>query len=140
MLHDYRTLLRNRNYLRLLARSLVGGGLRVRVDPSDVVQETYLKAHREFARFLGSGEPELVAWLRRILVHNLADLVKHHRARGRDFRREEPLEDLLERSSLALQQALAAPISSPGDRAARREQAVLLADALARLPDDYREV
>ena len=33
-----------------------------------------------------------------------------------------------------------APQSSPSQRASRREQAVLLADALGRLPEDYREV
>jgi RNA polymerase sigma-70 factor (ECF subfamily) len=35
---------------------------------------------------------------------------------------------------------LAASISTPSQHAVRREQAVLLADALGRLPDDYREV
>jgi RNA polymerase sigma-70 factor (ECF subfamily) len=129
-----------RNYLRVLARSLIGGALRIRLDPSDLVQETYLKAHREFGRFLGSGEPELVVWLRQILVHNLADQAKYHRSQGRDVRREEPLAALLDRPSLDVQGALAAPISSPVDRAAGREQAVLLVDALARIPADYREV
>ena len=36
--------------------------------------------------------------------------------------------------------ALAAPLSSPSSIASRREQAVLLADALEKLPADYREV
>jgi len=40
-----------RNYLRLVARSLIGGALRVQLDPSDLVQETFLKAHRDFGRF-----------------------------------------------------------------------------------------
>src|SRR5215468_8039016 len=57
-----------RNYLRLMARSLISQPLRVRLDASDLVQETFLKAHREFPTFLGSTEPELVAWLRQILV------------------------------------------------------------------------
>ena len=38
----------------------------MRVDASDVVQKTFLKAHREFRQFLGSSEPELTAWLRQI--------------------------------------------------------------------------
>src|SRR5205807_1106448 len=46
----------------------------------------------------------------------------------------------LGRSSQALPHAVADPGTSPSDRAARREQAVLLADALGRLPEDYREV
>jgi RNA polymerase sigma-70 factor (ECF subfamily) len=54
--------------------------------------------------------------------------------------REEPLEAILDRSSLAIRERLAAPISSPSSHANRREQAVLLADALEALPADYREV
>ncbi len=65
-----------RNYLRLMARSLICQPLRVRLDASDLVQEAFLKAYREFPGFLGSSEPELVAWLRQILVRSLADQVK----------------------------------------------------------------
>ncbi len=129
-----------RNYLRLQARALIGGGLRVRLDPSDLVQETFLKAHRDFGQFVGTTEAELVAWLRQILVRGLADQVKRHQARGRDYRRQESLEAMLERSSIEAHEALARGPSSTGSRARRREQAVLLADALATLPADYREV
>jgi RNA polymerase sigma-70 factor (ECF subfamily) len=129
-----------RNYLRLMARSLINQPLRVRLDASDLVQETFLKADREFAGFLGSTEPELVAWLRQILVRSLADQIRRHRARRRDYRREESVEVLLDRSSLAIQEKLAAPVSSPSVHSSRREQAVLLADALEKLPADYREV
>jgi RNA polymerase sigma-70 factor, ECF subfamily len=129
-----------RNYLRLMARQLISQPLRARIDASDLVQETFLKAYRDFAGFLGTSEPELVAWLRQILVRTVADQVKRHRAKGRDYRREEPLDVMLDRSSLAIQQALAVPVSSPSSRVSRREQAVLLANALEKLPDAYREV
>jgi RNA polymerase sigma-70 factor (ECF subfamily) len=129
-----------RNYLRLLARTQIDLALRVRLDPSDLVQETLLEAHRDFPQFLGTTEKELVTWLRRILVRNLADQVKHHKAQARNWKREESLEVLLDRSSSAAEQALAKGISTPSALASRREQAVLLADALARLPPDYREV
>ena len=75
-----------RNYLRLVARSLISSALRVKLEPSDLVQETFLKAHREFTQFAGRSEPELVAWLRRILVRSLANQVKHHRRQVRDHR------------------------------------------------------
>jgi RNA polymerase sigma-70 factor (ECF subfamily) len=129
-----------RNYLQFLARALISQPLQARLDASDLVQETFLKAYREFAGFHGSGEPELVAWLRQIMVRTLADQVKRHRAKVRDFRREQSLEAILDRSSLAIQERLAAPLTSPSSRAIRREQAVLLADALETLPADYREV
>jgi RNA polymerase sigma-70 factor (ECF subfamily) len=129
-----------RNYLKLVARSLIGAALRVKVEPSDLVQETFLKAHREFAGFAGRGEPELVAWLRRTLARTLADQVKHHRRKGRDHHRQESLDLLLERSGATIQHALASHAPSPSEGASRREQAVLLADAVAQLPPDYREV
>jgi RNA polymerase sigma-70 factor (ECF subfamily) len=74
------------------------------------------------------------------LVNTLANQAKHHQAQGRDYRRRQSLEAMLDRSSLAVQRALASPISSPSAQAMRREQAVLLADALEQLPAHYREV
>jgi RNA polymerase sigma-70 factor (ECF subfamily) len=112
----------------------------VRRHASDLVQETLLEAFRDFQHFAGSTEKELVAWLRRILVRNLADQVKHHKAQMRNWRRQESLEAILDRSSSAVEQALAKGISTPSAQAAWREQAVMLADALAQLPPDYREV
>src|SRR5437870_6959456 len=81
-----------RNYLRLLARTQIDLTLRVRLDPSDLVQETLLEAHRDFPQFAGTTEKELVVWLRRILVRNLADQVKHHKAQVRNWKRQESLE------------------------------------------------
>jgi RNA polymerase sigma-70 factor, ECF subfamily len=129
-----------RNYLRLVARALIGQALRVRLDASDLVQETFLKASREFGQFLGSTEPELTAWLRQILVRTLSNQAKHHRRQGRDYQRQESLEAMLDRSSAAVHRALATPSESLSAHAFRREQAVLLADALEKLPAHYREV
>jgi RNA polymerase sigma-70 factor (ECF subfamily) len=128
------------NYLRVLARAQLDRSLRVRLDESDLVQETLLEALRDFRQFAGSSERELVGWLRRILVRNLADQVKRHRAHARDWKRQESLEALLDRSCQEVHDALGRDVSTPSAQAARREQAVLLADALARLPDDYARV
>jgi RNA polymerase sigma-70 factor (ECF subfamily) len=129
-----------RNYLRLQARTLIGRALQVRLDPSDLVQDTFLEAAHDFAAFAGSTEAELIAWLRQILIRNLADRVRHSQADKRDVRREESLEVLLEHSRQAAEQALALAGSSPSVQARRREEAVLLADALEALAEDYREV
>ncbi len=104
------------------------------------MQETFLKAHRQFADFAGRDEPELMAWLRRILVRTLADQANYHRSRARNVRRQVSLEALLEQAGGAAQQALADSLPSPSSMAVRRERAVLLADALEKLPADYREV
>ncbi len=129
-----------RNYLRFLARAQIGSTLRVRLDSSDLVQETLLDAHRGFEKFCGTSEAELVAWLRRILVRNLADQLRHDRRQKRTRERQESLEAMLERSSLSVHEALARGISSPSAQAVHREQAVLLADAISRLPADDQEV
>jgi RNA polymerase sigma-70 factor (ECF subfamily) len=129
-----------RNYLRLLARSLIGSAIQVRLEPSDLVQETFLEAHRDLGSFTGRTEAELLVWLRRIMVRNAMDQAKRHGAQRRDVRHQESLEVLLDRSGQEAHEALASRLSTPSARAARREQAVLLADALARLPADYREV
>ena len=51
-----------------------------------------------------------------------------------------PLADDLDQSSRALNDGLVASQSTPSQQAVRREQAVILADALQDLPEDYREV
>ena len=130
-----------RDYLALLARLQIGRRLQSKVDASDLVQETFLQAHEHFARFRGSTEGEFVSWLRQILAATLANLVRHYcGTRRRDVRLERDLAAELDESSRAMDQSLVAKHSSPSQRAARREQAVLLANALARLPVEYREV
>lgn len=130
-----------RNYLTLLARVQIGRRLQGKVDAADILQETFLEAHRDVARFRGSSEREFLAWLRQILASILANQVRHYfGAKRRDVRLERELADDVDRSSLAMDHALVAPQSSPSREAARREQSVMLADALDKLPEDYREV
>jgi RNA polymerase sigma-70 factor (ECF subfamily) len=128
-----------RSYLMLLARLQIGRRLQGKADSADLVQEAFLEATEHFDQFRGSSEAELAAWLRQILVSRLATLVRHYcRTQRRDVRLERQLADELEQSSRCL--GLVAPGSTPSQRAVRREQSVLLADALDRLPEDYREV
>jgi RNA polymerase sigma-70 factor (ECF subfamily) len=130
-----------RPYLMLLARLQIGHRLRRKVDPADLVQETFLRAHRRFSHFIGTSEGELVSWLRQILATTSAALVRSYLGRKcRDLRLEHQLTLELDQSSRCLESALHAKTSSPSHQAARREQAVLLAAALEQLPEAYREV
>lgn len=129
-----------RNYLRLAARTGLGAGLRGKADPSDLVQETLLKAHHHFDQFQGATEAELVAWLRQILARNLADLARKYRASSRRLAKEQSLEELLISASQNLSALVANNGQSPSRSAQHRELSVVLADALAELPADYREV
>jgi RNA polymerase sigma-70 factor (ECF subfamily) len=130
-----------RNYLELLARLQIGRRLQSKVDAADVVQETFLDAHAAFAEFRGSTERELVAWLRQVLACNLASLIRRYfGTQRRDVHLERQLAADLDQSSQALDRGFVAATTSPSQQAEQREQAVLLADALGRLPPDYREV
>jgi RNA polymerase sigma-70 factor (ECF subfamily) len=130
-----------RNYLALLARLQIGRRLRGKVDPEDLVQETFLKAHRDFPLFQGTSEAQLAAWLRQILAAQLAMSVRRYLGtQRRDVRLERELAKAVDQSSRVLDGGLIAQQSTPSQRAIRREQAVLLADELEKLPPDYREV
>ena len=128
-------------YLMLLAEVQLDRKLRAKVDASDVVQHTFLEAFRDFGQFRGGSEGELTAWLRQILSRNLAqELRRYQGTKRRDVRLERSLDHELDASSLALERGLVAEGSSPSREAMRRESAVILADALNKLPKDYREV
>jgi RNA polymerase sigma-70 factor (ECF subfamily) len=136
-----RLLARYQTYLTLLARIEVGRRLQGKLDPADLVQETFLEAHRHFPVFRGATEPEFTAWLRRILAGILANTVRHYfGTQARDPRLERELLAALDLSASALVAQLPAAGPSPSEDASRREQAVRLADALDRLPPDHREV
>jgi RNA polymerase sigma-70 factor, ECF subfamily len=129
------------HYLTLLARVQFGRRLQGKLDPADVVQETFLQAHSHFANFRGTSEAEFTAWLRRILACVLSNTMQYYfGTQARNPRLEQEIEGVLGQSSAELAGQLAAPDTSPSEAASRREQAVLLADALGELPPDYREV
>ena len=134
----------NRAYLALLARTQIDLNLQGRVDASDVVQETFLDACRDFENFRGTSQGEWVAWLRKILSNNLARVVQRQvAAQKRSTRREVSLEQqvaAMERSSARIETALVGRFRSPGSEAQRCERAARVADQLARLSSDYREV
>src|SRR3974390_1617541 len=81
-----------RNYLSLLARLQIGRRLQGKADPADLVQETFLEAHRNFGLFRGHTEAEFVAWLRQILAGRLGLLLRRYfGTKGRDVRLEREL-------------------------------------------------
>jgi RNA polymerase sigma-70 factor (ECF subfamily) len=130
-----------RNYLELLARLQIGRRLQGKVDASDLVQETFLEAYAAFAQFRGTTEEELMSWLRRSLATNIASVGRRYwGTQRRALRLERDLADELDQSSRVLDQGLMAKGSSPSHQAARKEQGVLLADAMRNLPEHYREV
>ena len=129
-----------RNYLRLIAATCFERQLRGKADPSDVVQDALVKVHENFHQFRGATERELLAWMRTIVARLLTDLRRRFLGAERQVGRERSLEKVVDRSSLILEGLLAKRQDSPSTRARQREQSVLLADALAQLGPDDREV
>lgn len=129
-----------RDYLVALARIHLFGWLGTRLDASDLVQETLVRAHEAREQFRGSSEPELRAWLRSILARTLANAARHHEQAKRNVRQERSLDHALEESSRRLDAWLAADQTSPSQHVLRDERYAQLALALERLPDDQRAV
>jgi RNA polymerase sigma-70 factor (ECF subfamily) len=125
-----------RDYLLLLARAQLGDRLRSKVEPSDIVQQSLLEAHRDRAAFRGG---DVASWLRRILARNIANAARDLGRARRDPTRERSLEAALDQSSARVERFLADGGSSPSVRAQRNERVLLLAGALASLSDDQRE-
>jgi RNA polymerase sigma-70 factor (ECF subfamily) len=132
----------HRGYLRALARLQLSTRpwLAARLDASDLVQQTLLRAHAARAEFRGKTTAELVAWLRQILHHTLANALRENARAKRDVGAERALAAELAASSCRLDAWLAADHTSPSERAERHERVAALAAAIDALPPDQREV
>lgn len=130
---------RYRDYLRLLARLQLPARLQGKLDASDIVQLTLLKAYQKLDQLRGQTAAEEAAWLRQILAHTLANAIRDFGRECRDATLERSLEASLDHSSARLEAWLAAEQSSPSEQAQRNEQTLQLAQALATLPDLQRE-
>ena len=130
---------RFRAYLRMVARLQFDPRLRTKLDPSDVVQQTMLQAHRALKDFRGSTDAEMAAWLRQILARNLMHVKRDYGRQRRDVARELSLEAAVERSSVRIDAWLARKESHPSERVVRQEISLQLAEALESLPASQRQ-
>src|SRR5262249_31093141 len=92
----------------------------------------------DFGGFQGATAGELRAWLRQLLLHNLANFSRRYReTRKRAIGREQALPG---DSPCAAGEAIAANPPSPSGRGMAREEAESLERAVQRLPEDYRRI
>ncbi len=128
-----------REYLLFVANREIDSELRAKVAPSDVVQESFVHAHAAFDRFVGQTDEELRAWLRRILVNNLATARRRYRATAsRSLAREVALQDIQAMGPRAAE--LATDTKSPSKYASLQEERGAVEHVLAGLPAEYQEL
>lgn len=130
-----------RNYLCLLARiqiATLDPVLRVRLEVSDLVQETLLKAHMAADQLRSSDEHVKLPWLRRILSNTLIDSLRKLSGGRRNVDLERSLESELEQSSSRLEAFLESQDPSPSEQVDSQDKLHRLSSALGELPEDQR--
>lgn len=124
-----------RHYLLVVANAQIDPDLQAKGGGSDLVQETFMEACRDFPRFQGSTEQDLLGWLQRILANNAEDFRRAYRqTAARDLKREKRVSD-----SNNLEK-LPGDGETPSAEFRDREKAELLERAMARLSEEYRLV
>ena len=128
----------HRQYLRRIVELRFDNRLRARIDPSDVVQETQMEAHRRFADYLRRRPMPFKLWLRKTAQQRLCDLQREHLvAQNRSVGREKPQPD---HSSLMLAAPLAGRGPSPSEQVARRDFEQQVALVVGELSENDRDV
>jgi len=123
-----------RRYLTVLASVHLAPELRSKLDPADLVQQTFLRASAAMSELRAVDPEAIAAWLRTILANELHDAIKHFHRDKRDIDRERPIEADLNRSASGMADWLAAKLTSPSGKAGQNEQLLRLADALSNSP------
>lgn len=130
-----------RGYLLMLAHRYLSATLRRRVDPSDIVQLTFLEAKRDLGSFRGNSPAEFAGWLRGMLKNNVATAVTHHvTTQKRSLKREVNAGGNANDSAAGgwIQQ-LPGSTTSPSGVVIREEAVVALMGALHQLPETQAE-
>ncbi|MEO8493944.1 MAG: sigma-70 family RNA polymerase sigma factor [Planctomycetota bacterium] len=127
-----------RPFLLGVSNSELAPDLRAKIAASDVVQDSLLEVVRDFPRFGGTTAGEFRTWVRKVLLHNLANWERWFRRTGkRALGREQSL-DAADSDRPAV--ALLAAGSSPSHHAETDEKLQALHRSLAELPAHYRQV
>jgi RNA polymerase sigma-70 factor (ECF subfamily) len=120
-----------RKYLHAMARREIGGDLQSKSGASDLVQETFLDANLSIGSFEGRTEPEFLAWLRTLMLHNLSNFHRRYRSTARrSVAREVP----------AASSYLPARQTSPARAVEQEDQFQLLQELIHTLPKEYNRV
>jgi RNA polymerase sigma-70 factor (ECF subfamily) len=126
-----------RRYLLGIAEGELDADLRAKGGASDLVQETFIDAQKLFSRFEGKSEAEWLAWLRQLLLYNVAGFTRRYRIGKRNAGRETPYGG--SSSSADWGGQLPAASGTPSAPIRGAEEAEALDKAMAKLPEEYQQ-
>jgi RNA polymerase sigma-70 factor (ECF subfamily) len=132
-----------RDRLRKMVRLRLDRRMHGRLDPSDVLQETFLDVARRFPEYAAAPAVSFYLWLRTLTGQRMIDLHRQHLgALMRDAGREVTLYHgaLPQASSASLAEHLLAGLTSPTQAAVRAEMQLQLQEALNGMDPIDREV
>jgi RNA polymerase sigma-70 factor, ECF subfamily len=132
-----------RQRLRTVIELRMDPRLKSRVDPSDVLQETYLDAAARWEKYAQQAPTAPYFWLRFLAVQRLLILHRRHfQAQNRDVRREVPMptDPAVEVSSCGFAGAILDSGTSPSRAMGRAETEAELQRVLSGLDANDREI
>jgi RNA polymerase sigma-70 factor (ECF subfamily) len=132
-----------RGRLKRLVQLRLDRRLRGRVDPSDVLQESYLEVHKRFAEWTADRQLPFFLWLRLVTGQKLTDFHRHHLgAQMRDAAQEVSLYHgaFPQASSASLAAHLLGRMTSASQAAIRAEHKLIIQEALNSMDALDREV
>ncbi|NWG14859.1 MAG: sigma-70 family RNA polymerase sigma factor [Acidobacteria bacterium] len=121
--------------LAVLVHYRMSPDLHARIEVDDILQETFLAATRQLAKFEYRNAGSFMSWLSRIADHVIVDAARHH---GR--RKRKPPEMVPLRSESNPAGAEAVDSVTPSRVFARKERVQRVLRKLDALPEDYRKV
>lgn len=132
---------RLRPWLQMVAERELADRLRGRIDASDIVQQTLLKAWQNESEFKGDTQEQRLAWLRTILKNTIRD--HQRRLLGTEKRgagREQPATDLFAKSDPGLSQFAVVCGPTASSEMVASEDWLELEKRLALLSSEQRQV
>jgi RNA polymerase sigma-70 factor (ECF subfamily) len=125
-----------RNYMLLVANEQFDRKVQGKFGPSDIVQESMLAVRGGLNRFRGDNHEEFLAWLKAIVKNGIREASRHYQGvQKRQIGRERSMNGPGDNGP-----SVADRFFTPGTQAMANEEELLLQQALARLPDDYRQI
>lgn len=133
---------RHRERLWRMIRFRMDRRLASRIDPDDVLQESYVAAAARLSHYLAKPEQSPFIWLRLVVAQTMIDIHRRHvGAQMRDAGREQALGPRYpEATGASLAAELSASVTGPSTGAMRNEAAEQLQRAIATMAEIDQEV